>query len=85
MFPSGEQEFFAQKGFTNEPTRCQDCRARVGLIGVVAPGATLCGLAAVEAIVQVAVVGARSAGARDVLRDLLHLREQGPGAVPTAG
>jgi len=26
-FTSGEQEFFAQKGFTNEPTRCLDCRA----------------------------------------------------------
>jgi CxxC-x17-CxxC domain-containing protein len=27
LFTSGEQEFFAQKGFTNEPSRCQDCRA----------------------------------------------------------
>jgi len=26
-FTQGEQEFFAQKGFTNEPTRCPDCRA----------------------------------------------------------
>ena len=26
-FTAGEQEFFAQKGFTNEPSRCQDCRA----------------------------------------------------------
>jgi CxxC-x17-CxxC domain-containing protein len=25
-FTSGEQEFFAQKGFTNKPTRCPDCR-----------------------------------------------------------
>ena len=25
-FTSGEQDFFAQKGFTNEPTRCPDCR-----------------------------------------------------------
>jgi CxxC-x17-CxxC domain-containing protein len=25
-FTSGEQEFYAQKGFTNEPTRCQSCR-----------------------------------------------------------
>jgi len=22
----GEQEFFNQKGFTNKPTRCKDCR-----------------------------------------------------------
>jgi CxxC-x17-CxxC domain-containing protein len=26
-FTQGEQEFFAQKGFTNEPSRCPDCRA----------------------------------------------------------
>ena len=26
-FTEGEQEFFAQKGFTNEPSRCPDCRA----------------------------------------------------------
>ena len=25
-FTSGEQEFYAQKGFTNEPTRCPSCR-----------------------------------------------------------
>ncbi|MEX1052185.1 MAG: zinc-ribbon domain-containing protein [Patescibacteria group bacterium] len=23
---AGEQEFFAQKGFKNRPTRCKDCR-----------------------------------------------------------
>jgi len=27
VFTSGEQEFFAMKGFTNEPSRCPDCRA----------------------------------------------------------
>jgi len=27
LFTAGEQEFFASKGFTNEPTRCPDCRA----------------------------------------------------------
>ena len=27
LFTTGEQEFFAQKGFTNEPTRCPSCRA----------------------------------------------------------
>jgi CxxC-x17-CxxC domain-containing protein len=26
VFTSGEQEFYAQKGFTNEPTRCPACR-----------------------------------------------------------
>ncbi len=25
-FTSGEQEFFASKGFTNEPKRCVECR-----------------------------------------------------------
>ncbi|HEV3156482.1 MAG TPA: zinc-ribbon domain containing protein [Candidatus Baltobacteraceae bacterium] len=27
IFSAGEQEFFAQKGFTNKPNRCPDCRA----------------------------------------------------------
>ena len=27
MFTSGEQEFHASKGFQNEPSRCQECRA----------------------------------------------------------
>src|SRR5919109_1529786 len=26
VFTTGEQEFYAQKGFTNEPTRCPACR-----------------------------------------------------------
>ena len=26
-FTAGEQEFFASRGFTNEPSRCPDCRA----------------------------------------------------------
>ncbi|MGD8400007.1 MAG: zinc-ribbon domain containing protein [Bacillota bacterium] len=26
-FTAGEQEFFASKGFTNEPGRCPECRA----------------------------------------------------------
>ncbi len=26
-FTSGEQEFFALKGFTNKPSRCTECRA----------------------------------------------------------
>jgi len=27
IFSAGEQEFFAQKGFQNEPKRCPSCRA----------------------------------------------------------
>ena len=27
LFTAGEQEFFANRGFTNEPTRCPQCRA----------------------------------------------------------
>ena len=27
VFTASEQEFFAQKGFTNEPSRCPECRA----------------------------------------------------------
>ena len=27
-FTVKEQEFYAEKGFTNEPTRCKDCRAK---------------------------------------------------------
>lgn len=27
IFTGAEQEFFAEKGFTNEPGRCPDCRA----------------------------------------------------------
>ena len=27
VFTASEQDFFAQKGFTNEPSRCPDCRA----------------------------------------------------------
>lgn len=26
-FTTGEQEFFAMKGFTNKPSRCPDCRS----------------------------------------------------------
>ena len=26
-FSSGEQQFFASKGFANKPNRCPDCRA----------------------------------------------------------
>ncbi len=27
VFPASEQEFFASRGFTNDPGRCPDCRA----------------------------------------------------------
>ena len=26
VFTEGEQEFYAKKGFENEPTRCAECR-----------------------------------------------------------
>jgi CxxC-x17-CxxC domain-containing protein len=26
VFTTGEQEFYAEKGFQNEPLRCKDCR-----------------------------------------------------------
>ena len=26
IFSAGEQEFYAEKGFENEPIRCKDCR-----------------------------------------------------------
>jgi DNA-directed RNA polymerase subunit RPC12/RpoP len=27
VFTEGEQQFYAEKGFTNEPVRCKECRA----------------------------------------------------------
>ncbi len=27
VFSASEQEFYAEKGFTNEPQRCRECRA----------------------------------------------------------
>ncbi|MBO8159028.1 zinc-ribbon domain containing protein [Thermosyntropha sp.] len=27
VFTAGEQEFYAEKGFENEPKRCKDCRS----------------------------------------------------------
>ena len=26
VFTTGEQEFYAEKGFTNQPVRCPECR-----------------------------------------------------------
>ncbi len=28
VFSAGEQAFYAEKGLTNEPSRCRDCRQR---------------------------------------------------------
>ncbi|HEY6290514.1 MAG TPA: zinc-ribbon domain containing protein [Terriglobia bacterium] len=33
VFTSGEQLFFAQKGFRNEPKRCKSCKGRRGQTG----------------------------------------------------
>ena len=30
VFTAGEQEFYAEKGFQNEPTRCKACRQARG-------------------------------------------------------
>ena len=38
IFSAGEQEFFAQKGFTNKPNRCPDCRAARKASGGGRPG-----------------------------------------------
>lgn len=27
VFTEGEQQFYAEKGFNNDPVRCKDCRA----------------------------------------------------------
>ena len=38
VFTAGEQEFYAEKGFQNEPTRCKACRqARKASLLPVAP------------------------------------------------
>ena len=29
VFTAGEQEFYAEKGFVNEPQRCKECRNRL--------------------------------------------------------
>ncbi len=35
VFTAGEQEFYAQKGFMNEPKRCKPCKAqRKGMAGL---------------------------------------------------
>ena len=41
VFTTGEQEFFASRGFTNEPSRCPECRAqRKGQQGGYSSGAS---------------------------------------------
>ncbi len=38
LFSAGEQAFYAEKGFQNEPTRCRNCRAaRKGGAGAATP------------------------------------------------
>ena len=39
VFTAGEQEFYQQKGFTNQPSRCPDCRraAKAGRGGSSSP------------------------------------------------
>ena len=40
VFTAGEQEFFAQKGFQNEPKRCNSCKASKRAGGGAGSGAT---------------------------------------------
>ena len=40
VFTAGEQEFFAQKGFQNEPKRCKSCKASKRAGGGAGSGAT---------------------------------------------
>lgn len=35
VFTAGEQEFYAERGFQNEPQRCKACRARARTLPVV--------------------------------------------------
>lgn len=37
VFTAGEQLFYAEKGFKNEPKRCKSCKAKRGQGGNVAP------------------------------------------------
>jgi CxxC-x17-CxxC domain-containing protein len=34
VFTAGEQQFYAQKGFKNEPKRCKNCKGKRGEPGV---------------------------------------------------
>ncbi len=39
IFTAGEQSFYAEKGFRNEPKRCRDCKTkRASSPGAAAPG-----------------------------------------------
>jgi CxxC-x17-CxxC domain-containing protein len=38
VFTAGEQEFYAQKGFQNEPKRCKGCKANKRSAGPGGPG-----------------------------------------------
>jgi len=90
VFTSGEQDFFAQKGFTNDPSRCPTCRAATEASGVAEAGATAAATAGVATTpiptLRRLWLGRRlwSPGAPVVLGDLLDLRPGGAGAVPAA-
>ena len=45
-FTSGEQEFFASRGYTNEPKRCPECRSAGRTNSAAAAAAAVAGLAA---------------------------------------
>jgi hypothetical protein len=75
-FTSGEQDFYASRGFS-EPSRCADCRAARKHNARAADPQQL------RLIVWRVFVGWRAARARDVQRYLLELRPRGARAVST--
>ena len=78
QFSAGEQEFFAQKGFQNEPSRCPDCRAnrrRQGSGRPASPGGrsrelykTTCSNCGVETEVPFKPTGERPVYCRDCFK-----------------
>ncbi len=43
VFSAGEQEFYAQRGFENEPSRCKECRAAKKAKGMFPAVCSACG------------------------------------------
>ena len=89
VFTASEQDFYAQRGFT-EPRRCASCRASRKAARNAEGGAVRTARTAPAGATPPGVDGgggggyclARPRAARDVLGDLLELRQGSPGAVP---
>ena len=88
VFTSGEQEFYAQKGFTNEPTRCPSCRQqrKAGGGGAAAAWLQQRWLRRPRELRQQQQPWWRlqQRPARDAQRNLRIVRQGGPGAVCAA-